>query len=127
MNFAIKIKNKIRSLVAIPMAALIVFGTIGASSTTPVAMAAKTAGQTGSIESVFKLSSDWGLIQALNKGLVSKTNQSVTKNGVTVTVKEVLFDEAQLTVGYVEHVAADRQQEPLFRPVNRNGDEMHSA
>ncbi|WP_189597160.1 DUF5643 domain-containing protein [Paenibacillus elgii] len=127
MNFAIKIKNKIRSLVAVPMATLIVFGTIGAPSTTPVAMAAKTAGQTDSIESVFKLSSDWGLIQAVNKGLVTKTNQSVTKNGVTVTVKEILFDEAQLTVGYLEHVAADRKQEPLFRPVIWNGEEMHSA
>ncbi|MFB0843098.1 DUF4179 domain-containing protein [Paenibacillus oleatilyticus] len=126
MNSAIKNKNKkIRRSFAIPMAVLLAFGAMGAPSAAPAAMAAKAAEQPGSVESLFKLSNDWGLNQAADKGLVTKTNQSVTKNGVTITVKEVMFDEAQLTIGYVKHVAKG-QEDRSFIPVISYGDKMHT-
>lgn len=119
-------KNNIRRLVAIPAAALIAFSAIGASGVTPAAMAAQTAGQTSAPVSPFKLSNDWGLNQAIKNELVSQVNQSVAKNGVTITVTEISFDDAQLSIGYVEHVA-EGHQKPSYFPVILNGEEMHQS
>ncbi|MEK8126601.1 DUF4179 domain-containing protein [Paenibacillus filicis] len=112
-------KNKVRRLVAISAAALIAFTSIEVLSVTPTVVAAQASasvsplqclmeveqdllGENGKL-SPFHHSMDCELKQAVKNGTVSQINQSVTKNGVKITVKEILFDDARLSVGYVEH------------------------
>jgi len=113
------VKNKIRRLAAGSAAALIAFTSFGISSVTPAAAAAQASasvypfqclfereqdlrGENGTV-SPFHHSMDCELKQAVKNGTVSQVNQSVTKNGVKITVKEILFDDSRLSVGYVEH------------------------
>ncbi len=106
-------KNRIRRLIAIPVAALIAMTAMGASFTAPVAVAAQADEQATSVDSPSMLIDDiwhWGLTQAVKRGLASKVNQSVTRNGVTITVKEILFNEAELSIGYTVHVAEGQQR-----------------
>ncbi|MCM3271800.1 DUF4179 domain-containing protein [Paenibacillus elgii] len=112
-------KNKVCRLVAISAAALIAFTSFGVSSFTPTAVAAEASasvypfqcffereqdlrGENGKV-SPFHHSMNCELKQAVKNGTVSQIDQSVTKNGVKITVKEILFDDARLSVGYVEH------------------------
>ncbi|WP_187274028.1 DUF4179 domain-containing protein [Paenibacillus sp. N3.4] len=109
--------NKVRRLAVVSAAALIAFTLFGASSVTPMAVAAEVSasvspyqcfferepvGESGTV-SPFLHSMDCELKQAVKNGTVSLVNQSITKNDVTITVKEILFDDARLSVGYVEH------------------------
>ncbi|GAB1532056.1 hypothetical protein YSY22_34780 [Brevibacillus formosus] len=52
------------------------------------------------IRSVFDMFKDETLHIAEEKGLVTPTSQSVTVNGITVTVNEVFYDGTRLDIGY---------------------------
>ncbi len=106
-------------MVTISAAALIAFTSFGVFSVTPTAVAAEASASVSPFQCLFEReqdllgengkmspfhhSMDCELKQAVKNETVSQINQSVTKNGVKITVKEILFDDARLSVGYVEH------------------------
>ncbi|WP_409340675.1 DUF4179 domain-containing protein [Paenibacillus sp. MBLB4367] len=52
------------------------------------------------IESVFQKMGDWGLKTADEKHVNVLAGQKITKSGVTITLKEVLYDGARLAIGF---------------------------
>ncbi|MFB0846449.1 DUF4179 domain-containing protein [Paenibacillus oleatilyticus] len=73
-------------------------GVLGSSFLSPVI--ATTLKQIPAIESVFRKMGDWGLRTADEKQIDTFTGQSITKQGVTVTLKEALYDGARMAIGF---------------------------
>lgn len=54
------------------------------------------------IVSVFKFAGDYGLKAADEKGLVTAVEQSITDQGITVQIKEVMYDGSRISIGYIQ-------------------------
>jgi hypothetical protein len=82
-------------------AAILGVSLIGSGFVSPVM--AQTLKQIPLIEFVFKIVGDLGLQTAEEKKLTTPINQSVTLNGITISVSEVFYDGSRLTIGIVQH------------------------
>lgn len=82
-------------------AAILGVSIIGSGFVSPAM--AQTLKQVPLIESVFKIAGDLGLQSAEENKLTTPINQSVTINGVTISISEVFYDGLRLTVGLVQH------------------------
>ncbi|MDR0267118.1 DUF4179 domain-containing protein [Paenibacillus sp.] len=69
---------------------------IGSGFVSPVM--AQALSQIPFFESVFKLAGDRGLQKASDEGMTVKMDQSVTHNGVTVTLSELIYDGSRLNL-----------------------------
>ncbi|MCP1308436.1 DUF4179 domain-containing protein [Paenibacillus tyrfis] len=91
-------------IAAVPVAAAMIALSITATGfLPPTNVYAQSSRQASPVDSVFKLVDSKALRKAADSGLVSAVNQSVTKNGVKITVTEVMLDEAQLAIGVMQH------------------------
>ncbi|SDD86069.1 protein of unknown function [Paenibacillus sp. UNCCL117] len=52
--------------------------------------------------SVFQLAGDFGLRAADEKGMVTEIGQTVTDQGITLRITEVMYDGVRLSVGYMQ-------------------------
>lgn len=95
--------RKLRVAVVPVAAAMIALSITATGFLPPMNIYAQSGEQASPVHSVFKLVDSKALRKAANTGLVTPVNQSVTKNGVKITVTEVMLDEAQLTIGVVQH------------------------
>ncbi|MDF2571396.1 MAG: hypothetical protein K0R55_3000 [Sporomusa sp.] len=93
-------KRKVRPFLWGTTAAALVAGcTLGSAFVSPdMAVALR---QVPGVESVFRMAGDYGLKTADEKGMVTRVNQSVTVMGITITVTEVMYDGARLSIGYL--------------------------
>ncbi|MGM0883806.1 MAG: DUF4179 domain-containing protein [Bacillota bacterium] len=87
---------------------------------------AQTLRQIPLIESVFKIAGDLGLQTAEEKNLTTPINQSITLNGVTVSISEVFYDGSRLTIGLLQH-SPDGIKEILEVEPVINGKSEHFA
>ncbi|MFD0716018.1 DUF4179 domain-containing protein [Paenibacillus sp. GCM10027626] len=98
-------KRKARSFLWGTTAAALVAGcTLGSAFVSPDMAAALR--QVPGIQSIFRIAGDYGLKMADEKGLVTEVNQSVTVKGITITVNEVMYDGARLSIGYLQKSAS---------------------
>ncbi|WP_144787616.1 DUF4179 domain-containing protein [Lysinibacillus fusiformis] len=71
------------------------------------------------LSSVFKLTRDLGLHAADEKGLSTKLNTSVTHEGVTLNVTEVVYDGTRVAIGIERHhKEGENSQESLSEQIN---------
>lgn len=105
-------------------AAILGVSCIGSGFVSPAM--AQTLKQIPLIESVFKIAGDLGLQTAEEKNLTTPINQSVTLNGITISVSEVFYDGSRLTIGLVQH-SPDGIKEILEVEPVINGKSEHFA
>ncbi|KPV55167.1 hypothetical protein QJ48_34650 [Paenibacillus sp. A3] len=118
-----KQSRKLR-MAGVPVAAAMIALSITATGFLPPAhVYAQSGGQASAVDSVFKLSNSKALRKAANSGMVTPVNQSVTKNGVKITVTEVMLDEAQLAIGVMQH-APDGNKKFMTADLVLNGKEI---
>ncbi len=72
------------------------------------------------VDSVFKLAGDFGLQTADRKGLATSTNLSVTHDGITLKVSQIIFDGTRLVVA-LEKQDDGQKVLPLFSKVTADG------
>lgn len=87
-----------KTLVAASLAVLLVIGTITAGFISPAW--ADTLKQFPVFSSVFEHTENAGLKLAAEKGLATSPNLSVTHDGVTLSITEVLYDGTRLAIGF---------------------------
>lgn len=118
-----KQSRKLR-MAAVPVAAAMIALSMTATGLIPPTNAyAQSAEQASAKTSVFKLSNSKALRKAADSGMVTPVNQSVTKNGVKITVTEVMLDEAQLAIGVMQH-APDGNKKFMIADLFLNGKEI---
>lgn len=88
---------------------------------------AQTLRQIPLIESVFKIVGDLGLQTAEDKKLITPINQSVTFNGVTLSISEVFYDGSRLAIGLVQHSADGIKEILEVEPVINGKSESFAA
>jgi hypothetical protein len=95
-----KIKNGKRKILYAVSSVAAVFGILIGSSYFSPALASSLS-QIPIIGSVFGDSNLIGLQQAQKKGLTSEIGETQTINGISVTLDEILYDQNNITIGYI--------------------------
>lgn len=72
------------------------------------------------VDSVFRLAGDFGLQTADQKGLATSSNLSVTHDGITLKVPQIIFDGTRLVVA-LEKSGGDSQQQTLYPTIQTQG------
>ncbi|MDN4080406.1 DUF4179 domain-containing protein [Paenibacillus polymyxa] len=109
-----------RTAITAVSAALIGVMIIGSAYVSPTM--AESLKQVPLVDSVFKLAGDLGLQTADQKGLATSSNLSVTHDGITLEVPQIIFDGTRLVVA-LEKSGGDSQHEPLYPTTNTQGQE----
>ncbi|MCV9951972.1 DUF4179 domain-containing protein [Paenibacillus sp. BT-177] len=99
-------------------AALIGVMIIGSAFVSPTM--AESLKQVPLVDSVFKLAGDLGLQTADRKGLATSTNLSVTHDGITLKVSQIIFDGTRLVVA-LEKQDGGQKVLPLFTRITPDG------
>ncbi|TCS96700.1 sigma-70 family RNA polymerase sigma factor [Hazenella coriacea] len=88
------------------------------------------------VGNIFKSLGGKGEKQAAEENLVSEINQSVTNQGITLTISEVLFDGTRFSIGYIVELNHDQKISKEATPlidnpgefiISINGKEINSS
>ncbi|WP_171650940.1 DUF4179 domain-containing protein [Paenibacillus foliorum] len=126
--------KRLRHVLSVGSAAAVVMVGIVISSAFLSPEMAAALRQVPGIESVFRMAGDFGLKIADEKGLVTEVNQTVTDQGITIKVSEVMYDDSRLTIGYVQespdgiqelnNVAFEINGKPFHYPSSGSGNRI---
>ena len=92
-------KSKMTMKAIAVSAAALTFGVIGSGFVSPTM--AKVLSEVPIVGSIFADSSDSSLQKVDEKGLASKLNETITDNGVSLTITEAYFGGGRLAIGYI--------------------------